>query len=593
MRAKRSSYRMNQHASKIMAAFLVFVIILTFVSWDFFTYRQLDQSSRTRNSSIVMPPIASQSVISSAKNEPVVTKSKSKTSSLYDDSDVVQEISSDKDYFALTSEESDPSLVVFYAPWCPHCKHFVPVYNKIAKTSRAEGGGGAPSFLAVNCDQFGKVCQDTAKITAFPTVIAYNFKTSDSSKSKEAKETRLKGTERDIMQFLDKHRHRVVQPVRETPIEHSPGRTGTFPDGVPTPIVKSDETSIVLPLPIHLAGRVASRDARFHDAVSSLLFLLTMELPLVLDQPKIDTLTRLFKMLLLITPSSNHRDVKDLWKTLLSIVTVGTGTGTTVAEGGIGGIRGVRLRSVHAEEDTDTLTHKIKAAVEYFITRTPEKQLTWSVCGLEAMQTSFTASQAPYAHELSNTPQSQSQSLEQQSLEHTNESPEDQSTRGFTCGMWFLFHILTVSCARDDVASVYASAYGGEEFNAHTVMRTIFDVIDHFFPCDECRGHFIQVYPFVSPYTSYAPLYPLISSFTLPLPLPLPIPPVPTDRNTTLVLSLAVVFRRQVHTVHTIHTIHPYTHLYTPTHPYTLLYTPIHPYTYRLFRTSNVVISFP
>ena len=70
------------------------------------------------------------------------------------DSHPVVEVSnlqlSEHPYLKLTR----PTVVVFYAPWCPHCQRFVSTYTKIAKELSAHD----VDCLAVSCTSFQKVC---------------------------------------------------------------------------------------------------------------------------------------------------------------------------------------------------------------------------------------------------------------------------------------------------------------------------------------------------------------------------------------------------------------------------------------------------
>ena len=64
---------------------------------------------------------------------------------------------------------NEVSLVLFYAPWCPHCKRFLPVFhqasNELSNISIAWG--------QLNCDKFqalgGKYAQ------AYPTLYLFQF----------------------------------------------------------------------------------------------------------------------------------------------------------------------------------------------------------------------------------------------------------------------------------------------------------------------------------------------------------------------------------------------------------------------------------
>jgi thiol oxidase len=80
-----------------------------------------------------------------------------------------------KDEFKLPDFLSDPHsgnrVVEFYAPWCPHCKHFKPHFISFARTTNEVA---APlnvniTFHAVSCTVHRRICQ-TFDVHSYPTV---------------------------------------------------------------------------------------------------------------------------------------------------------------------------------------------------------------------------------------------------------------------------------------------------------------------------------------------------------------------------------------------------------------------------------------
>ena len=58
-------------------------------------------------------------------------------------------------------------LILFYAPWCGHCKAFHPEYEKLAKSTK-----GLFKIGAVNCEEERELA-GKYKIEGFPTVIFF------------------------------------------------------------------------------------------------------------------------------------------------------------------------------------------------------------------------------------------------------------------------------------------------------------------------------------------------------------------------------------------------------------------------------------
>jgi len=68
----------------------------------------------------------------------------------------------------LQNSSADFVLIDFYAPWCPHCQHFAPDYERLALAvqkfdaaqAKVTSSSGKSSILSatVDCQRFAKLC---------------------------------------------------------------------------------------------------------------------------------------------------------------------------------------------------------------------------------------------------------------------------------------------------------------------------------------------------------------------------------------------------------------------------------------------------
>jgi protein disulfide-isomerase-like protein len=62
---------------------------------------------------------------------------------------------------------TDPTLALFYAPWCGHCKKVEPIFNQLQQSY-----GGPAKVVSVNCDENKELAQQHG-IKGFPTIRLY------------------------------------------------------------------------------------------------------------------------------------------------------------------------------------------------------------------------------------------------------------------------------------------------------------------------------------------------------------------------------------------------------------------------------------
>lgn len=75
-------------------------------------------------------------------------------------------------YLSLELEEAQVQIVEFYAPWCPHCQHYKPHYIKLAQEMQRRVIVTDISFHAVSCTLNEDLCE-TYEISGYPTVMGW------------------------------------------------------------------------------------------------------------------------------------------------------------------------------------------------------------------------------------------------------------------------------------------------------------------------------------------------------------------------------------------------------------------------------------
>jgi thiol-disulfide isomerase/thioredoxin len=64
-----------------------------------------------------------------------------------------------------------PSVIAYFAPWCPHCQHFIPKFVQFADENTDKFD---VTFGTVDCVAFRKLCGEM-KINFYPTLVLRHF----------------------------------------------------------------------------------------------------------------------------------------------------------------------------------------------------------------------------------------------------------------------------------------------------------------------------------------------------------------------------------------------------------------------------------
>lgn len=75
-----------------------------------------------------------------------------------------------KESFEDSANDGKRTIVLYYAPWCGHCKNLKPKWEKVAEKYKNDG---TVTFKKVNCDDNPEEAQKMG-IEGYPTIILFS-----------------------------------------------------------------------------------------------------------------------------------------------------------------------------------------------------------------------------------------------------------------------------------------------------------------------------------------------------------------------------------------------------------------------------------
>lgn len=385
--------------------------------------------------------------------------------SLYTTSEVVTELPSASLVESFLSS-GKPSIVVFYAPWCGHCRNFVKPYEAVARASISSRRN--VTFAAINCVALGNVCRKMFSVSSFPTLTAFNL--SPNSKfeinKKESRGVELPRGIAQVRDFIGKYSEELAHPLN-----------------VPMRGDVANEMHEFVDIKLRSEARVASvvtPSLRLHDALESVNHLLLMEV----DKPGIlselgrrDAIESLLKTLVVLLPVSKKEEIR-MYTEILSLF-----ASTTESESITNQLDPSRTNSVTPASNESHILIRIKALlVEYDelsvksragkIRKEKSMASHWSVCKQPQPQLIATGNQ--HASRISSNDES-----------------------GYSCGLWQLFHFFSVAAELRTKTNVKNSNSNNNDLmdvNALSIQVVIHKFIKELFNCEQCRIHFLAVY---------------------------------------------------------------------------------------------------
>lgn len=386
----------------------------------------------------------------------------SSSSSLYTNSKHILELeftnSTQLDLFlhgnpSSQSKTSSAYVIAFYAPWCPHCKHFVPVYNELAESILSYNNipKTAIRLCAINCVAYQKVCT-SMQIQVYPTVKAFNFPADKESESYLGRS--LTADINKIKKFiLDKKDLLKLLSNRSSSSNINTNRNIKIKN------VKNDDRDVNIYISHTLLSlaRNATADERLNDAIMSFHFMIAEEAPISLTENKIYALKLVLSLLIELLPEG--RKEVEVYDNIIQWLSFSSYADLSDK------IANYKAFILQQFADHGISHPTSSTSIEY----------RWKVCG-----TSGGTSAA-----------------------------DNNNLDGYTCGIWLLFHYLTVSsevyydnrkryatsAKTKDNKDLLSRGVGLHEYiNVNDVMLTIRTVVSELFGCQYCRAHFLAAF---------------------------------------------------------------------------------------------------
>ncbi len=438
-----------------------------------------------------------------------------------------------KAYINIPIEGDDVHIIEFYAPWCPHCQHYKPMYIQLAREVIKRSINVHVLFHAVSCTLNDIVCE-TYGIEGYPSFLGYrgngNDNHGDTSSSGQVvvgvghQQGKLSGVGHHGGGGGDTHDELLVSntTLRGTPIElvHDLNQDietiasimqfdlASLPRNYTSPeskfsdsedqrqyeADKLERSKEVANEKMSLLDYYASKNQIYHDAILSLIYMLQSGIYYqsnsILDE--YDEIVGLYNFLILIhwsTPLSwpmRKTLIKDLLEKFDTIVTQGKGPLINLIE--------QHLSDAAAPAPAGVKSH--------------EQGLPWGYITND--DDDAPSAQSAQSYKLSRRLWSVRKSLHHITKKNKNESNKKKevstdvgkrwtlacnrgpTSRGFTCGLWELLHIISIGSG-----IIENQLYGFEHgymISQHDVTDTIRNFIGHFFRCDVCRINFVTMY---------------------------------------------------------------------------------------------------
>jgi len=328
--------------------------------------------------------------------------------------------------------ESAVHVILFYAPWCPHCVAFKGEFVEIAAEVSRRSVGVPVYFHAVSCDLFGMICR-AYEASAYPVVMGFKL----------GANIREPGIELNPVGGSVISAATIAEDLDLSLAVEPRHRSEAFNSSSDRQVAETAQAKEIATKKSTWNSWQSSVDAHFHDAAASLIFLIRHSVFVNrddhLDDVRALALKEFFELLDWTTPQA--------WNVR------------------VGFVQDILINLPSIVSSSRQLTEIIDAHVSK-----PIFGAYWGGLknGSEINDTAVPANK------------------------WTQGCNHQERSLGFTCGLWHLFHIITIGAAHHE-----HQLYGflsGYLTSPADVADIIARFIEHFFGCEICRRNFLDYY---------------------------------------------------------------------------------------------------
>jgi thiol oxidase len=347
----------------------------------------------------------------------------------------------DKSAYDNLKTQGEPWAIMFYSPTCGHCQHFAPTWAAVSEAIESKEGLGGLSIGAVSCVAEPGVCQDE-NVNSYPTLKGFGLPEGKG----EGVVTREQTVKKLVKWLTDKYTAAAAAAAAaggagqtSFSIDDDGKTSSSAANAAAGAESRNTRTTAQGPGEVEAEAKLSLGElkrARVEDAFTSLRFALDHDVFLgskVLREEGLGSLKDLLHVLSLLFPGKKRRVA---FRGLLESVYPLQELSIKEWEA---------FLAVHLDPLAPTVPAAGAGAGAAGKGR--KKDYKWVVCKSEA---------------------------------------------GYTCGLWILFHLLSVKSAVR--AESKAASSSTSIISPPYVMRVIKGFVSHFFGCQDCREHFLGAY---------------------------------------------------------------------------------------------------